>query len=86
MSGQLHAPGKEVTVTHWVGGQGGPQSRSGRYEEEKILASTGNRCDPTQSVDHRYTTQLKSVSVLLNIGLRLRFAQIWHVSIPQELT
>jgi hypothetical protein len=40
VSGQLHAPeallpGKEPPAIHWIGGMGGPQSRSGCGGEEK---------------------------------------------------
>jgi hypothetical protein len=40
VSGELHAPaallpGKEPPRTHWIGGWGGPESRSGRGGEEK---------------------------------------------------
>jgi hypothetical protein len=53
VSGELYAPaslppGKEAAVPiGW--GQGGPQSRSGRRGEEKILDPTGTRTPTPQS-------------------------------------
>jgi hypothetical protein len=33
-------PRERARSTHWVGGLGGPQSRSGQHREEKILNPT----------------------------------------------
>jgi hypothetical protein len=41
-------PGVRAPGTHWIGGLGGPQSRSGSRGEEKILDSTRTRTpDPS---------------------------------------
>jgi hypothetical protein len=56
-SGQLHAstalpPGKAGQGNRRLGG---PQSRSGRYGEEKNLVAAGNRSPAVQPVARRYT-------------------------------
>jgi hypothetical protein len=51
-------PGERAPGTQWIGGLGGPQSRSGRRGEEKILHPTGTRnSDPSvvQPIPSRYT-------------------------------
>jgi hypothetical protein len=57
VSGELHAPGalppeKEAPVDSRLGG---PQSRSGRYGEEKSHAPARNRTPAVQPVARRYT-------------------------------
>jgi hypothetical protein len=58
VSGRLHAPaalppGKQPPEP--IGKEGGPQSRSGRCEEEKALAPAGNQTPAIQPVVRRYT-------------------------------
>jgi hypothetical protein len=58
-SGQLHTPATlfrgTALANHWDRRLGGPQSRSGRYGEEKSLFPSGNRTMAIQPVACPYT-------------------------------
>jgi hypothetical protein len=67
VSGQLHAPtalppGKEPPLDRRLGG---PQSRSGRFGEEKILDPSGTRTPTTQSSSPRLVAIPITLSRLL---------------------
>jgi hypothetical protein len=63
VSSQIHAPAalppsRQPIGTHWMGGWGGPQSRSGRGGEKHSQPLPGLEPSNIQPVAQRYTTEL----------------------------